>query len=281
MRLDYVQTLLLFIYDCFGVYMKRISAKDNPLIKHINKLIKSSKYRAEKGEFVAEGVRLCEDALYSGCDIQALVVSDFACEHYKDTVAKLSEKTENSYVIPDSLFSKTSDTRNPQGVLCVIKALDNPTLFDKIKCNGKFLALDNIQDPSNLGTILRTAEAVGIDGVILSADCCDIYSPKVVRGSMGAVFRLSYTIVDTIAGFLSDNKYIDSFAAVVDSGAAEISVIDFKGKTACVVIGNEANGVKQSTIDACGGTVTIPMRGRAESLNASVAASIIMWEMIK
>lgn len=279
--MDYVQTLLLFIYDCFGVYMKRISAKDNPLIKHINKLIKSSKYRAEQGEFIAEGVRLCEDALYSGCDIISLVVSDFACEHYMDTVTKLSKKSENSYVVPDSLFSKISDTRNPQGVLCIIKALDNHTLFDKIKCNGKFLALDNIQDPSNLGTILRTAEAVGIDGVILSSDCCDIYSPKVVRGSMGAVFRLSYTIVDTIAGFLSDNKDIASFASVVDSRASKISDLDFDGKTVCVVVGNEANGVKQSTIDACCGSVTIPMKGRAESLNASVAASIIMWEMIK
>ena len=137
--------------------MKRISAKDNPLIKHINKLIKSSKYRAEQGEFIAEGTRLCEDALYSNCDIISLVVSDFACEHYGSTVSKLVDKAENSYVISDSIFSRISDTRNPQGVLCVIKALDNPTLFDTIKCNGKLLALDNIQDPSNLGTILRTA----------------------------------------------------------------------------------------------------------------------------
>lgn len=261
--------------------MKRISAKDNPLIKHINKLIKSSKYRAEQGEFIAEGTRLCEDALYSNCDIISLVVSDFACEHYGSTVSKLVDKAENSYVISDSIFSRISDTRNPQGVLCVIKALDNPTLFDTIKCNGKLLALDNIQDPSNLGTILRTAEAVGIDGVILSADCCDIYSPKVVRGSMGAVFRLSYIIVDTIAEFLSENKYLNSFAAVVDSHAKKITEADFKNGPICVVIGNEANGLKQSTINACSCSVTIPMKGRAESLNASVAASIIMWEMIK
>ncbi|MBQ7504028.1 MAG: RNA methyltransferase [Ruminococcus sp.] len=261
--------------------MKRISAKDNPLIKHINKLVKSAKYRAEQCEFVAEGVRLCEDALNSGCDIISLVVSDFACEHYSDTISKLEEKAENCYVISDSLFSKISDTRNPQGVLCVIKALDNPTLFDKIKCNGKFLALDNIQDPSNLGTILRTAEAVGVDGVILSADCCDIHSPKVVRGSMGAVFRLSYIIVDTIAAFLSEYKELTAFAAVVDSQAKKITDIDFKGKAVCAVIGNEANGLKQSTIDSCSDSFTIPMNGRAESLNASVAASIIMWEMIK
>ena len=261
--------------------MNRISAKDNPLIKHINKLMKSAKYRAEHREFIAEGVRLCEDALCSDCDIVTLVVSDFACERYAKTVSELKDKALNSCVVSDSLFAKISDTKNPQGILCVIKILDNPTLFDKIKGNGKFLALDNIQDPSNLGTILRTAEAVGIDGVVLSADCCDIFSPKVVRGSMGAVFRLSYCIVDSIAEFLRENDGISSFAAVVNPQAKNITEVDFTDKAVCVAVGNEANGLKQSTIDACSCCVTIPMKGRAESLNASVAASIIMWEMVK
>lgn len=261
--------------------MKRISAKDNPLIKHINKLIKSAKYRAQSGEFVAEGVRLCEDALLSGCEIISLVVSDSAAEHYTEIISQLEAKALSSTVVPDALFSKLSDTKSPQGVLCVIKALDNPTLFDKIKDNGKFLALDNIQDPSNLGTILRTAEAVGIDGVIMSSDCCDIYSPKVVRGSMGAVFRLPYTVVDSIAEFLVEHSEIESYAAVVTLDAEKISDIDFNNKLSCVVIGNEGNGLKQSTIDACDHSFTIPMKGRAESLNASVAAGIIMWEMIK
>ena len=261
--------------------MKRISAKDNPLIKHINKLIKSSKYRAQSGEFIAEGVRLCEDALNSGAKILSLVVSDSALEDFPKLIDELVSKTENSYIIPDGLFLRISDTKSPQGVLCVIKALDNPTLFDKIKNNGKFLALDNIQDPSNLGTILRTAEAVGIDGVVLSGDCCDIYSPKVVRGSMGAVFRLSYIITDSISDFLGTYSNIESYAAVVSPEAQKLTELSFIGKTVCVVIGNEANGIKQSLIDACSHSFTIPMRGRAESLNASVAAAIIMWEMIK
>ena len=261
--------------------MRRISAKDNQLIKHISKLLKSSRYRLENGEFISEGVRLCEDAFISDCEIISLVISDSAFERYNETIEKLRTKARNSYIVPDTLFTKISDTKNPQGVLCIIKALDNPTLFDKIKCNGKFLALDNIQDPSNLGTILRTAEAVGIDGVILSSDCCDIYSPKVVRGSMGAVFRLSYLITDTIADFLNENRDIESFAAVVNPDAKKLTDIDFNKKTSCVVVGNEANGIKQSTIDACSSTFTIPMNGRAESLNASVAAGIIMWEMIK
>ena len=261
--------------------MKRISARDNPLIKHINKLMKSSKYRAQSGEFIAEGVRLCEDALLSDCVIATLVVSDSACENYGEIVFALEAKAGHSCVIPDALFSWISDTGTPQGVLCVIKALDNPALFDTIKHNGKFLALENIQDPSNLGTILRTAEAVGIDGVILSDDCCDIYSPKVVRGSMGAVFRLSYLITDTIADFLNNHKDIVSYAAVVNPVAKKLTELDFNNEASCVVVGNEANGLRQSTIDLCEASFTIPMRGKAESLNASVAAGIIMWEMVK
>lgn len=243
--------------------------------------MKSASYRSENGEFIAEGARLCEDALVSDAVISSLVISDTALDNYPELIDELCSAAQQSYILPDSLFQRISDTKSPQGILCVIKALDNPTLFDKIKCNGKFLALDNIQDPSNLGTILRTAEALGIDGVILSKDCCDIHSPKVVRGSMGAVFRLSYLIVDTVAGFLGDNRDISAYAAVVTPDAVKLTDISFGGKASCAVIGNEANGLKKSTIDACEATFTIPMNGRAESLNAAVAASIIMWEMVK
>ena len=127
-----------------------------------------------------------------------------------------------------------------------------------------------MQDPNNLGAILRSAEAFGIDGIVMSEDCCDIYSPKVVRGSMGAVFRIPFVICSSISSFLKENTYLDSFAAVVDSNAIRITVV-----------GNEGNGLKQETIDVCKNKITIPMRGKAESLNASAAASIIIWEMIK
>ena len=241
--------------------MKHITAKDNPTLKFIQKLLKSAKFRRESSAFVCEGKRLCEDALFSGCEIISLIVSYTALDKYSDLTEKISQKSEEAIVLPDSLYAKISDTKTPQGILCVIKTLDNPSLFDKIKCNGKFLALDNIQDPVNLGTILRTAEAFGIDGIILSSDCCDIYSPKVVRGSMGAVFRLSYTIVDS-------------------GNAEKLTDISFDGS--CVVcIGNEGNGLRRSVIGACGKAFTIPMNGRAESLNAAIASSVIMWEMVK
>ena len=131
-----------------------------------------------------------------------------------------------------------------------------------------------------MGTILRTAEAVGIDGIVLSDDCCDIYSPKVVRGSMGAVFRIPFTVVSSIKDFISAHKDITSYASVVSGDAEKITDVKFSDSS-LLVIGNEGNGVKASTIEACDKKITIPMNGRAESLNASAAAAILIWEMVK
>lgn len=260
--------------------MVNITSKDNGLIKNIVKLNKSAKQRREQGLFVAEGLRICEDAMLSGCVIKAVVVTDDALKKHNELINKLINYADSAYSVTNSIFSVISDTKTPQGVLCVIKTLDKPTLFDKIKYNGKYLALDNIQDPSNLGTIFRTAEAVGIDGIIMSKDCCDATSPKVVRGTMGAIFRMPYIIVDSIKAFLSENTELTSFAAVVDRDVKSISDINFTSP--CIsVIGNEGNGLKKEIIDKCSEKFTIPMAGRAESLNASVAAGIIMWEMIK
>lgn len=260
--------------------MNIISSKDNQLVKKIIKLNKSSKQRKEQNLFVAEGLRLCEDAMLSGVEIDTLIVTENAVAKYSEITEKLIKYAKSTFMVTNSIFSLFSDTKSPQGVLCLIKTLDKVTLFDTIKCNGKFLALDNVQDPTNLGTILRTAEAIGIDGIIMSQDCCDIYSPKVVRGSMGAVFRMPYMIVDNIADFIKENSNIVSYASVVDSDAEKVNEIVFED-TCIVVVGNEGNGLKKETISSCNNKITIPMSGRAESLNAAVAASILMWEMIK
>ena len=131
-----------------------------------------------------------------------------------------------------------------------------------------------------MGTVLRSCEAFGVTGVIMSADCCDVFSPKVVRGSMGAVFRLPFIICDTIADYLEAHPQLNSYAAVVDSDAEPLTEVKFD--LPCVaVIGNEGNGLKPQTIDSCNHRITIPMGGKAESLNASAAAAVLIWEMIK
>ena len=275
MRLGFPSAFAIY----YGDVMVEITSKDNLLIKKILKLNSSAKQRKKLGIFVVEGLRISLDAMLSNCQIDALLLTEKAINKYSEKLEKLIEYSSVTYIVKESIFNSISETETPQGVLCVIKALDKKSLFDTIKDNGKFLALDGIQDPSNLGTILRTAEAVGIDGVILSKDCCDIYSPKVVRGSMGAVFRLPCITVNTIRDFLLEHKNVKSFASVVDNVAEKINEINFSNP--CIaIVGNEGNGVKQETLEACDKKFTIPMLGRAESLNASVAASIIMWEMM-
>ncbi|MEE0956828.1 MAG: RNA methyltransferase [Ruminococcus sp.] len=260
--------------------MTLLTAKDNKIIKNTVKLKKSAKHRRKEGLFIAEGVRICMDAMLSKASIEVFFVTEAAMQRNNEEYLKLSGYCAKTYMVTPELFSHISDTQTPQGFLCVVKTLDKSCQFDTIKVNGKMIALDQMQDPNNLGTVLRSAEAFGIDGIILSGNCCDIYSPKVVRGSMGAVFRIPFLICDSIESFLRANPQIESFAAVVDKNATPVTSLSFPSPCA-VVIGNEGNGLSASTIEACTHSITIPMNGKAESLNASVAASVLIWEMTK
>ncbi|MBQ8539479.1 MAG: RNA methyltransferase [Ruminococcus sp.] len=261
--------------------MEVIKSKDNKTVKYISKLISSAKFRREESRFVTEGVRLCEEALKNNAHIDFLVCSVSAYDKYSDIVSLLCKSAKNTLVIEDRIFSALSDTKTPQGVLCVVKTLDKRFCFDTIRENGILLALDSIQDPSNLGTILRSADALGVSGVVLSSTCCDVFSPKVVRGSMGAVFRVPFYITNDLPQFVSDfNKYGKSYACVLDDTASTINNVKFCAPSLSV-IGNEGNGVSKEVISACTDKLYIPMHNNAESLNAAVAASIIMWEMVK
>ena len=261
--------------------MEHITSKDNRTIKYIKKLMGSASFRRDEGLFAAEGVRLCRDALDSGAAVvTALFSESFAVKEpsFADD-ARLSGA--ERYVVRDSIFSALSDTKTPQGVLFVLKRLDKPLDFDKMKKNGKVLALESVQDPVNLGTILRTAEAMGIDAVVLSRDCCDVYSPKVIRGSMGAVFRQPIMTVGDLPAFIGDfNRRGMSYAAVLDREARPVDECDFSALSLCA-LGNEGSGLTDRCADACSHKLFIPMAGGAESLNVSAACAIISWEMIK
>ena len=260
--------------------MLTVTSKDNAQIKNTVKLKKSAKYRKETGCFIAEGVRVCVDAALSGAQIISLFVTESAADKNTDSFEMLSTRAGKTYMVTPELFALISDTQTPQGFLCVIKTLDKSAVFDKINDGGKFLALDNVQDPNNLGTILRSAEAFGVNGVIMSSDCCDVYNPKVVRGSMGAVFRLPVLITGCLSDWFSHNPRLNTYAAVVDGSAEKVTDITFEEPCA-VVIGNEGNGLKPETAASCKRQITIPMNGKAESLNASAAAAILIWEMVK
>lgn len=256
-----------------------ITSKDNELIKEAAKLIQSSKYRREKGLFAAEGVRLCADGVLSGSEAEYFLYTENAAKKYPAEFELISASSKKSFAVSESVFRKISDTTNPQGFFCVFVVLDKSHKLDKINTQGRYAALENIQDPSNLGTILRTAEALGVDGIILSADCCDVYSPKVIRGSMGAVFRVPVRIEENFTGFIRDlsENGIITYASTPHE-AEDINGVDFSNG-GVMLIGNEGNGLRAETIAACTKCVRINMKGRAESLNAAAAAAILMYKL--
>lgn len=260
--------------------MEIITSKDNAAVKEVQKLIKSAKRRAQTRTFVIEGVRLCSDALQSSAELQAVFVTQSAMEKHVELAKSLCENAPRSYLVPERLFAAMSDTVTPQGVLCVCRMKESPLQIGA----GRYIGLEDIQDPQNMGTILRTAEAFGIDGVILSRGCCDIYAPKVLRGSMGAVFRLQTLIKEDLPGFVCELSAQGFYTAgaVPDRAAKSITGVTFpqNGQSA-VFIGNEGSGLTEALKSACRELVTIPMDGRAESLNASAAAAVVIWEMVR
>lgn len=254
----------------------QISSKDNQLVKEITLLQKSSKARNEKGLFVLEGLRLCMDAAENGYSFSVLAVSEDALEKHKKDVEYLCGFSKAVYILTNNIFSKISDTVSPQGILCLCEIPKyNP---DIIKNGGRYVGLENIQDPSNLGAISRTAEAFGLDAMVITGGC-DPYSSKSLRASMGALLRIPVILSDEPVNLFKKSE-ITTYAAVVDKDANKLNEIVFD-KNCAVIIGNEANGLSEHTADACDVRITIPMSGRAESLNAGVAAAVIMWEMCK
>lgn len=261
--------------------MIEINSKDNQTVKDTAKLKLSSKARKEQRKFFIEGARLCEDAVISNVAIKSLFYTNEAKEKFSDIIKKIAEKAENIYLVSDEVATKMSDTVHTQGIFCVCDMPETDLFFEN-PGSGRFVALEDIQDPSNMGTILRTAEALGFNGVIVSAGCCDVYNSKVIRGSMGAIFRLPVYVAENFPEQIRKLRSggLRPLAAVPDSDASKITAIRFfKGVVMC--IGNEGNGLTEETIAACGERVTIPMTGTAESLNAAIAASILMWEMVR
>lgn len=256
--------------------IKVITSKDNSLIKLVCSLQSSSKARKENGLFVLEGKRICDDAYVSGIRFDKLIVSNTALEKYTDSIEIFSKNAKEIYEIPDSLFKKISDTTSPQGIIALAEMSKKSTEIDK---NGRYIALENINDPSNLGAVSRTAEALGVSGIILSADGCDPYSPKSLRASMGTLLRMPVIIFDDFANGIKQSG-LKSFACVVDANAQPITSIDFSDGSV-LMIGNEANGLTDYAKNIADFNITIPMSGKAESLNASVAAAIAIWEMMK
>lgn len=255
--------------------MRRIESRDNPMIRRISRLASERKYRRAQGEMVCEGEKLLEEAMSSGVKITEVVVSDKKQFDF-GLLAMAEERGARLTEIPDKLLRSLSNVETPQGLLFVC---GQPVFeLDRLDEPSRLLVLDGLQDPGNLGTILRTADAFALDGVILCEGCVDPTSPKVVRATMGAVFRIpviSAGLDDTV-DWLRE-RGIPLYATALSDESVPLTQVDLS--RAAVIIGNEGRGVSEKALTASEKQLIIPMTGRAESLNASIAASIVMYEM--
>lgn len=259
-----------------------ITSQTNGRIKYVSDLLSKARLRRKDKKFVAEGIKMFMEAP------RELIEEVYISEELEKKINKVIPEDEalaqklskvNYEVVTESVFKKISDTVTPQGIISVI-SIKEDGIEDIIKGSNPFVVvLENLQDPGNMGTILRTAEGAGANGIILSRDCVDIYNPKVIRSTMGSVFRMKFAYVENTdeAIEMMKKNNIRIYAAALDSNSASYDSKDYRKATA-VLIGNEGNGLKEETIKKADETIFIPMQGKVESLNASVAAAVIMYE---
>ena len=245
-----------------------ITSKDNEIIKNIKKL-KEKKYRLDT--YIVEGIKMVKEAISENQEIELIAIrEDF----------KIDFDTKNTKIvtISNKIFNDISDVKTPQGILAVIKKNQN----NQIETNSDYiLALDSLQDPGNMGTIIRTADSANINKIIINKTTVDPYSPKVIRSTMGAIYRTNIIEVEDLKATLKEMKSKGFQIITTDLKATQsIYDINYNNKTV-VVIGNEANGVSQEILQTADKKVIIPMLGKTESLNASIAASIMIYEYVR
>lgn len=252
--------------------MEEITSRKNQYARLLRELSGSAEKRRESGLFAVEGDHLCGEAAKLGLEAEVFLYTQRACEKYPKTVENALKTAKKSFVISEEVSEYISDTKAPQGLFAAVGKRDCP-----IPENArKIVVLDGVQDPGNVGTVIRTAEALGFDGVAFTGKCADAFSPKTLRASMGSALRMAFGYADagSLRGMFAGFTF---FAAMLDESAKRLGETVFPEKTA-VVIGSEGSGVSKEIADCCDEKVYIPISG-AESLNAAAAAAIILWEV--
>ena len=290
--------------------MEIITSSKNEKLKNISALLSSKKERDKQGLFVIEGLRIFQDTLKTAPEyIKDIYVSEsFLKEHPADVILgdysnsikkragmvglyKPGQEKVQIYTVKDSVFDSLSKTVTPQGILCAVSkpehdlkeilslACKNDGSDTANDTQSRFLILESIQDPGNLGTMLRTAEAAGASGIIMSRDCADIFNPKVIRSTMGSVFRVPFVYVEDFTGAVQELKKSDItvYAAYLHGGES-MREMQFDKKCA-IMIGNEGNGLTDEAVSVADKRVFIPMAGQIESLNAAIAAAILLFHI--
>ena len=253
-----------------------ITSTSNQKGKHILKLQKKAKVRNEEGVFLVEGLRMMKEVPKDR--VTEVYVSETFFGKNTEVLKGLEEKTE---IVSDKVFEYVSDTKTPQGILAVIKKEQHD--FEELlqEKNGQkplLIVLDNLQDPGNVGTIVRTAEGAGATGIIMSKDCVDLYQPKTIRSTMGSIYRMPVVYTEDLQEAIRQMKAcgIISYAAHLDDSCF-YDKPDYTKGTA-FLIGNEGNGLRDEICARADRKIKIPMHGQVESLNAAMAAGILMYE---
>ena len=255
-----------------------LTGLQNPQVKAAAEL-KQKKYRQQQGLFLAEGLRTVEEAVHSKT-VVSIFYTAIEDDRTRSVLEEAAAQQLKLYCVSDAVMKKIADTDTPQGIIAVCKMQD--TKLEQLLSKGEMLlVLDRVGDPGNLGTMLRTADAAGIGGVVLLKGCVDIYAPKTVRSSMGSLFH-----VPVVSGVAEDKFIAEAkdagYELLVTSleGADDLYKADLGGRIA-FVMGNEAGGVSANLLERADKRVFIPMAGRAESLNVAMAAGIVMFEALR
>ena len=249
-----------------------ITSSSNPQMKNIVQLNKKAKARREQGLYVVEGHKMYLEAP------EEQIEKIYGASHFLEKHPEIRQKHPDLEEVDDRVFAAVSDTQTPQGILCLMRRprWDIKRMLEKE--NPFLMVLEDLQDPGNVGTIFRTAEGAGVDGIILTKNCVDIYNPKTIRSTMGSIYRVPFFYTDKIEEVLGELMVHDvrTFAAHLN-GERDYDREDYKRGTA-FFIGNEGNGLTDDLANMADRLVKIPMCGQLESLNAAMAAGILMYE---
>lgn len=248
--------------------MELITSRQNPLCTHIRKLATSASYRRQHGEFLCDSPKLLEEALLRHADLHTVVCTE-------DAALPLIPAGVRLVRVPGDVMKSLSPAQTPQGVLSIC-GVPSAKLPEKLE-GKRYVVLDGVQDPGNVGTILRTADAFSADGMFLVNACADLYNPKTVRATMGAVFRCPVWTcdADALRAILTASE-LPMYGAALRSDTLDARTVDY---TRCAIaIGSEGKGLSNEMLERCDRTVLIPMQAHCESLNAAIAATVLLWE---
>lgn len=253
-----------------------ITSASNGQLKHIRQIATRAKTRREEGVFLVEGLRMVREAPEDR--LEGVFCSERFLE--EEDHARLARRL-HAEVVKDSVFLSISETISPQGILAVVKQVKY-TAEDLVRDGRPVMILESLQDPGNLGTILRTGEGAGIGGVLMNRGTADLYNPKTVRATMGSIYRVPHVICEDLpaeAARLKSRGY-RLYAAHLD-GKVGYTDVDYQSAPCAFLIGNEGNGLTEEAASLADVRIRIPMEGQVESLNASIAASLLMYEALR